>query len=95
MDDAIKSYDRATICHPQMTSAFSNKLMLLNYTNDYSPSFVFKEHARFGKLIAGSNNREGRTLCVTHLSQGEKLRIGYVSPDFGTFGCLLFSSTLN
>ncbi|MGY9060406.1 MAG: O-linked N-acetylglucosamine transferase, SPINDLY family protein, partial [Candidatus Puniceispirillales bacterium] len=55
--------------------------MYLNYSLTWSPQFIYQQHIEFEKQFGGLKIRTSLSLPVNK-NCGERLRIGYVSPDF-------------
>jgi predicted O-linked N-acetylglucosamine transferase (SPINDLY family) len=58
--------------------AQSNRLYMLHYLPQQSPESIFNEHTEFGKRITCRNS----SLQFANRSKNNRIRIGYVSPDF-------------
>lgn len=94
IDEAIANLRRAIEINPELMSAHSNLLFAMNYSADYSPEVLFREHLEWdGRyaaplLRAAGPHRNSRTA-------GRKLRIGYVSAHFRDHAVsYFFESTL-
>ena len=80
-DEAEASYRRALELRPDFVDAYSNLLHTLNYTSSITPSCCLKEARQYGKIVSNK-----ATLQFTNWScarQPERLRVGFVSGDFG------------
>ena len=80
-EDVEASYRQAIDLKPDYTEAHSNKNMYLNYSLTWSPQFIYQQHIEFEKQFGGLKIRTSLSLPVNK-NCGERLRIGYVSPDF-------------
>lgn len=79
LDDAIASFKNALLYRPQYAEAHTNLLMALHYSTQYSNRDIFGYAREFGRSIEPSGSL--RDFTNTGDSR-QKLRIGYVSPDF-------------
>jgi predicted O-linked N-acetylglucosamine transferase (SPINDLY family) len=80
-DEAEARYRQAVTLKPDMHTAYSNLLLLMNYSRGYDAETIFAEHIKFSKLYA----EPLASTIVSHTnnrSLDRKLKIGYVSPDF-------------
>ncbi|MDC1428133.1 tetratricopeptide repeat protein [Rhodospirillaceae bacterium] len=79
--EAITHFDRAIQLKKDYAEVYSNKYFCLHYSSIFSPSDIFIQHTEFERVF-------GHSKKIQHFSLGEKeplkerLRIGYVSPDF-------------
>ncbi len=87
--EAINLYNSALKINPHYTEADSNRLLALNYSDDYSPEEIFKEHLSFARHFQGDTFSTG----FKSLSD-KKTKIGYVSPDFRRHSVGYFISPL-
>ncbi|MFA7241910.1 MAG: tetratricopeptide repeat protein [Sulfuricellaceae bacterium] len=81
VDVAIAAYRQAMHLNPALSRAHSNVLFALNYLPRHDCRSIFEEHVRWAKTYA---EPLGATVMPPAIScsAGERLRIGYVSPDF-------------
>lgn len=81
LDEAVANYRQALQINPDLWCARSNLLFTINYSPDYTPEEVFREHLEWGRCHAAplkpsiKSRRNARAL-------EHKLRVGYVSADF-------------
>ena len=80
-EDAFKGYKKAINLDPTNHDFHNNKNLCLNYSSNWSPSFVYKEHIKFEEKFGGLDVRTDLNFSQYNHS-GKKLRIGYVSGDF-------------
>lgn len=77
--EAIAAYRQALIFDPHLLRAHSNILFALNYLPRYDPQAIFEEHLSWSKTYA-------EALCSHKAAApdrtADRIRIGYVSPDF-------------
>lgn len=94
IDEAIANLRRAIEINPELMSAYSNLLFAMNYSADYAPEAIFREHLEWDRRYAAPLLRSvgsHRNLRVA----GRKLRIGYVSAHFRDHAVsYFFESTL-
>jgi predicted O-linked N-acetylglucosamine transferase (SPINDLY family) len=79
-DEAIAAYHQAIVMKPDFPASTSNLLMCLNYDEHVSASTLFDAHRDW-------EQRHGRPVPWPHAyandrSVGQRLKVGYVSPDF-------------
>jgi predicted O-linked N-acetylglucosamine transferase (SPINDLY family) len=81
LGEAAQAFRRAVELKPSLDLAHSNLLFCLNYRLDLSAQAIFEEYkawnARHAAPLAPAQRPAKRAI-----KRGEKLRIGYVSPDF-------------
>jgi len=78
--DAVELYHTALALQPDFRIAADNLLFSLNYTDIYTPEQVRDEHIRLAEqccppVMSFAARKHGAT---------DKIRVGYVSPDFKT-----------
>ncbi len=82
VDEALISYDRAIALNPADAGVASSRLYLLHFHPGYDSHAIYCEHRKW-------NDRYARPLRVTAQPHpnvrdpARRLKIGYVSPDFG------------
>jgi len=59
----------------------SSILYLMHYDASISPETVFQRHAEWGKLVQ-ENISPNEIIPIQKRTTGQKIRIGYISPDF-------------
>ncbi len=82
LDEAIASYRRALALKPRYAEAHSNLLLTMQYCEDVSLSSLAAAHAEYEQHQA-SGLRSAWQPHVNNRDQNRRLRIGFVSPDFG------------
>ena len=93
INDAIASYRRALAVKPGDAEVHSNLLLSLNYLADMPPKEVFEAHLEWGKAHGAPPPASERPL-PSPARQDERLRVGYVSPDFRTHSVAYFLEPL-
>jgi protein O-GlcNAc transferase len=73
---------------PVVYAAWSNLLMAMQYDARQTPGAVAREHRRFGELLAKAVG--GAKAMEKSAARPERLRIGYVSPDFRDHAAMSF-----
>lgn len=79
-------FDSAKLCHDEISKYYSNqtfqeiKLLSLHYNPKIDAQTLFKEHVEWGRMIEAQYQPAIHSKDKRPLHQ--KLRIGYVSPDF-------------
>jgi len=81
VDDSIADSRKALELDPEDTSALRNLLFASNYSNKLTPKEIFNEHVAFGRRYA-EIARLNTTVTPPSPELGDKIRIGYLSPDF-------------
>jgi predicted O-linked N-acetylglucosamine transferase (SPINDLY family) len=79
-DEAIAAYRRALALRPDFVGAHSNLLLAMHHQH-LDDHAIAKEHFRWQQQHAGPSSEWIESLSKVHLA-GQRLRIGYVSPDF-------------
>ena len=87
--EAIAAYDRCIALDCNTKNAYQNRLLALNYVDDsFDDEYVFQEHVNWG-TVQTSRVSQYKTFDTEPLGNN-KLRIGYVSPDFVTHSVSYF-----
>lgn len=81
LDEAAEAFRKAVELKPTLDVAHSNLLFCLNYRSDLSAEQIFAEYQAWNQAHAQPLAPKSRAPKRT-LKRGEKLRVGYVSPDF-------------
>lgn len=89
-EDALRE---ALARKPDFVMAHSNILFCLNYRDDWTAEDIFAEYQRWDAAHARAL-RPAEDRHDLDLTQGRRLRVGYVSPDFRTHAVALFSEPL-
>lgn len=84
--DAVALYRTALELNPDFRIAADNLLFTLNYSDIYTPEQVRDEHLR----LAERYDCPDEALAVKRHQQGEKIKVGYVSPDFKAHSVAFF-----
>ncbi|WP_246172954.1 tetratricopeptide repeat protein [Thermochromatium tepidum] len=82
IDEAIKAYEKAVALDPKSVSYFSNLLFALNYHPDRPAEDIFTFYQEFDRRFSQPYRVTWRPFINTPDPE-RRLRIGYVSPDFG------------
>jgi protein O-GlcNAc transferase len=90
-DEAILHLSEATKLSPKAFGPFNNLMMCLTYS-DRSAEHIFAEHRRFGATHEGE--LPAPQTFPNDRTQGRRLKIGYVSPDFKHHVTALFMRPL-
>jgi protein O-GlcNAc transferase len=94
IEEAIANLRRAIEINPELMSAHSNLLFAMNYSADYSPEALFREHLEWDSRYAARLLRAAGPHRNSRIA-GRKLRIGYVSAHFRDHAVsYFFESTL-
>lgn len=80
LEDAEECFRNALIKNPSFSIAYSNLLCSLNYNLKYNEEMIFLEHKRFSERF--EKNKSYKIFEKKYKDKLEKLKIGYVSPDF-------------
>lgn len=91
LNSAIEAFHVALRRRPRDTAAHSNLLLTLNYTNT-SPDEIYREHLSWNKSCP-VNPQRSRT-SQRQRSRNQRLRIGYISPDFRSHSVANFMSPI-
>ncbi len=89
--EALPLLAEAVSARPQEVAWHSNLLMTLHYLEGPSPSEVFAEHLRWARVHGA--DRASRDLHRSRV-RGDKLRVGYVSPDLKNHAVAFFLEPL-
>ncbi|HEY5775955.1 MAG TPA: tetratricopeptide repeat protein, partial [Xanthomonadales bacterium] len=89
VDDSIADSRKALKLDPENTRAMRNLLFASNYSNKLTPEEIYNEHVAFGRRYA-EIARPNITATHPSLKPGNKIRIGYLSPDFRTHPVAFF-----
>ncbi|TAN45966.1 MAG: tetratricopeptide repeat protein [Nitrospirae bacterium] len=81
VETAIEYYAKALSIKEDYVIAHSNMLLALNYIDSKTPEEVFEEHLRFAAVHAGPLSKDILPYRCRP-TEGRKLRIAYISPDF-------------
>jgi tetratricopeptide (TPR) repeat protein len=82
-DGARRSFDiAAALPLPQASSYASNRVYALHYDPRISPAELFDEHRAFGDRFGGVGD-DPEAVFANPPEPSRRLRVGYVSPDFG------------
>ena len=74
------SYKKAIEITPNNPKFHSNKLLNLNYNPDFEQKYIYEQHLLFDKQF--SINKPIYNSKTKNKNSNQRLRIGYVSPDF-------------
>jgi len=77
--EAYNLLNQATEKRNDYWDIYSNKLFLLHFMQDQSPSSIFQEHVKYGQQLMSEFRPQTH---IFHYNKSSKIRIGYVSPDF-------------
>ena len=77
---AIELYRICVAARPDSYRGHSDLVFAYNYSSDYGPEFVYREHLRWGESHGGVGGVSENYSNVR--DPDRRLRIGYVSPDF-------------
>jgi predicted O-linked N-acetylglucosamine transferase (SPINDLY family) len=84
-EEALAQHRLAVELNPALTASHDNLLMSLNYQTAVAPAEVFDAHRRWGEqvaLVVAPLPALPRGFHVSGGAAGDKIRVGYVSPDF-------------
>lgn len=81
LDEALESYKTALAIKPDLAEAHSNTLFAMQYSPRFTAESIFYESLAWQKGCAGGSFRRNR--YRVDRDPAKKLRIGYVSADFG------------
>ncbi|MCK7578322.1 MAG: tetratricopeptide repeat protein [Chromatiales bacterium] len=83
IDDALNAYEQAIKLSPKSAAYFSNRLFALNYQPDQPAAEIFAAYQEFDRRF-GLPHRTTWRLHTNDRNPDRRLRLGYVSPDFGS-----------
>lgn len=83
LDEAMESYKKAIELNPDFRNAQDNLLFTVNYHADLSPEQVFDEYRLYDERWGVPLRSEWRD-HDNRRGAGDRLRVGYVSPDLRT-----------
>ncbi len=92
-DEALDSFRRALELRPDYAEAHDNLLFVLNYHPDKSAEEVFAAYAQYDRQFGSPAATGGGPAPYTRTG-GQRLRVGYVSPDFRQHSCMYFLEPL-
>lgn len=79
LENALASYRRALAIKPDLAMAHNNLLFVLNYSDNYTPSYCLEKAREYGQMAASKVlERFSSWRCINH---PERLRVGIVSGD--------------
>ncbi|MFA5627946.1 MAG: tetratricopeptide repeat protein [Thiohalomonadaceae bacterium] len=93
LDDAIASFCRALEIKPDYVEAYGNLLFALNYHPDMSGEEIFAAYREYDEHYALPHRHKWRSHSNSR-ETGRRLKVGYVSPDFGMHPCRHFLEPL-
>lgn len=82
LDAAIDAFRRALEAKPDYVSAHSNLVYALSFSPNFSPQTIYEEHVKWNEQHAAAYSTF-LPLYLNDPNPDRRLRIGYVSPDFG------------
>lgn len=83
IEAALAALEQATTLKPNSLSFFSNRLFALNYHPDKSAEDIFAIYQEFERRFSLPYHSSWHT-HTNDRDPGRRLRLGYVSPDFGS-----------
>ena len=89
LDEAVAAFERAVSLEPSRNEANDNLLLTLQYCPDITPDALAEAHAQFDRRLAAPL----RGAVVSHANDRDarrRLRVGFVSPDFGSSSVACF-----
>jgi predicted O-linked N-acetylglucosamine transferase (SPINDLY family) len=86
---ADQSYDKALKINPKNPKIWSNKLLNLNYNENFSSEYIFNQHRLFDKQFSFLNKNKNNIK-----NKNDRLRVGYVSSDFRKHSVAYFIKAL-
>jgi len=82
LEESLSFLDRALQIRPNYALAHSGKLLNLNYLETVTPAALLDEHLEFGRRHPTRPLESGKPVPTRVGRERERLRVGYVSPDF-------------
>lgn len=90
--EGIELFREAVEAEPANAAMHSSFLFHLHYLPNPDPKMLFEEHKRWGRIHAPASLAKRTHKNVPDL--GRRLRIGYISPDFGSHAVMYFFESL-
>jgi len=91
-NEAIRLLEKATAAHPGNANLRISLCSMLNYLEGVDPKEVRHAHEVYGKLVCPTlTTRPG---LRARSGNDQRLRIGYVSPDFREHSCAKYAAAL-
>lgn len=90
LEESLRCHWRALELAPEDDELYSNTLMTLLYSPDVEPARIFAEHRKWGERHALPTRRD----YPNDRSVERRLRVGYVSPNFGNHAAARFFEPL-
>lgn len=84
--EAVEAYERYLEKMPQDSLAWSQRLMAANHVEHFTNTDLWQAHKRFGEKFPPDASRRFNYLT----ERVEKLRVGFLSPDFRTHSVAYF-----
>ncbi|MEL6765172.1 MAG: tetratricopeptide repeat protein, partial [Cyanobacteria bacterium J06607_6] len=91
--EAIAAYRQALQLNPSYVVAHSNLVFALNYSTDYAPAAIYREHQHWAASQAAALTRAMQPHDCDR-DPDRRLRIGYVSGDFKSHSVAYFLEPL-
>ena len=92
-DEATSLYRSACISKKCFFNACSNYLLSLNYTDDRTNEYIFEEHKVWGGRIE-AEVRDERINVVNRKQDGDRIKVGYISPDLRNHSVAYFFESI-
>ncbi|MEO6856584.1 MAG: tetratricopeptide repeat protein, partial [Rhodoferax sp.] len=89
VDEAIQALEQALLVKPDHKIAYDNLLFVVNYHSDKTAEDIYDFYSGYERRFGFPH----KAVWVPHTndrSQGRRLKVGYVSPDFRSHACSLF-----
>lgn len=77
--EAVGIFRNLLATHTDDDAAWSGALFSMNYSDQFSTREVFEQHLKYGERFAKT---PAMVLDASHLRRGQRIRVGYLSPDF-------------